>query len=212
MTRAAPAIDRARPLRRDAAENRELLLAAASRVFATEGIDASVEDIARAAGVGVGTLYRRFPNKEALIAELVHELLERISALAVEATALPAGGGLERFLESSSAYQAEHRGCLARLWNTTPDNEALVQVRQTISSLLSEAKRYGKVRDDVTSTDLTMIMWSIRGVIETTRDAAPNAWRRQLSILLAGLRPSPEPLRHRPLTRAEVDRVLAVSG
>jgi AcrR family transcriptional regulator len=212
MSATAPTIGRGQHLRRDAAENRESLLAAASLVFASQGLDASVEDIAHAAGVGVGTLYRRFPNKEALIAELVQDVLETMSALAEEATVLPDGRGLEQFLETSSAYQAEHRGCLARLWNTPADNDALVQVRQKIRSLLAEAKRHGRVREDLTSTDLTMIMWSIRGVIETTRDAAPDAWRRQLSILLAGLRPSSEPLSHRPLTRAQVDRVLAESG
>jgi AcrR family transcriptional regulator len=201
-----------RQLRRDAAENRELLLDAAARVFAVQGLGAGVEEIARAAGVGIGTLYRRFPTKEALIAELVQDVLERMSALATAATEVPEGRGLEQFLEASSAYQAEHRGCLPRLWNTSPDNEALVQVRQTIAALLADAKRHGRVRDEVTSTDLTMVMWSIRGVIETTRGVAPEAWRRLLAILVAGLRPAPEPLRHRPLTRAQVDQVVADAG
>jgi AcrR family transcriptional regulator len=201
-----------RQLRRDAAENRELLLDAAARVFAVQGLGAGVEEIARAAGVGVGTLYRRFPTKDALIAELVRDVLERMSALATAATELPDGRGLEHFLETSSAYQAEHRGCLPRLWNTAPDNEALVQVRQTIASLLADAKRHGRVREELTSTDLTMVMWSIRGVIETTRGVAPDAWRRHLALLVAGLRPSPDSLGHRPMTRAQVDEVLAESG
>ena len=197
-----------RTLRRDAAENRELLLAAAARVFAEQGLGAGVEEIARVAGVGVGTLYRRFPTKDALIAELVQDVLERMSSLATAATEVADGGGLEQYLEASSAYQAEHRGCLPRLWNTTTDNEALVRLRATVASLLADAKRHGRVREEVTATDLTMVMWSIRGVIETTRDAAPEAWRRQLAILVAGLRPAAEPLGHRPMTRAQVDRVL----
>jgi AcrR family transcriptional regulator len=201
-----------RVLRRDAAENRELLLAAAARVFAAQGLGACVEEIARTAGVGIGTLYRRFPNKEALIAELVQDVLERMSALAAAATEIPDGGGLESFLEAASSYQAEHRGCLPRLWNTAADNEALVQVRQTIASLLADAKRHDRVREELTSTDVTMVMWSIRGVIETTRDTAPDAWRRHLAILVAGLRPAAEPLHHKPMTRAQVDRVLAESG
>jgi AcrR family transcriptional regulator len=206
----APAVLAAkRHLRRDAAENREHLLAAAAIVFAERGLDAGVEEIARAAGVGIGTLYRRFPNKEALIAELVQDVLEKMSMLADEATARPAGSGLEFFLESSSSYQAENRGCLPRLWNTAADNEALQGVRRKIAALLDDAQRNGRVRSDLTSTDLTMIMWSIRGVIETTRDVAPDAWRRQLAILIAGIRPSPEPLMHRPLTRKQVDQVVA---
>lgn len=202
----------ARQLRRDAAENRELLLAAATRVFAEQGLSAGVEEIARAAGVGVGTLYRRFPNKDALIAELVQDVLERMSALATSASELPDGLGLEQYLEGSSAYQAEHRGCLPRLWNTPTDNEALVRLRQRVASLLADAKRHGRVRDEITATDLTLVMWSIRGVIETTRDVAPDAWRRHLAILIAGLRPAAEPLADRPLTRAQVDRVLTDHG
>jgi AcrR family transcriptional regulator len=200
-----------RTLRRDAAENRELLLAAAAQVFAEQGLGAGVEEIARAAGVGVGTLYRRFPTKDALIAELVQDVLERMSALASAATQVADGGGLEHYLETSSAYQAEHRGCLPRLWNTPTDNEALVRVRQTVGALLADAKRHGRVREEVTATDLTMVMWSIRGVIETTRDVAPDAWRRHLAILVAGLRPSPDALAYKPLTRAQVDRVLTDS-
>ncbi|HEX3706926.1 MAG TPA: helix-turn-helix domain-containing protein [Mycobacteriales bacterium] len=212
MSASTGVLGQPRHLRRDAAENRELLLEAAARVFAVQGLGAGVEEIARAAGVGVGTLYRRFSTKEALIAELVQDVLERMSALATAAIELPDGRGLEDFLEYSSAYQAEHRGCLPRLWNTAPDNEALVQVRQTIAALLADAKRHGRVRDELTSTDLTMVMWSIRGVIETTRDVAPDAWRRHLAILVAGLRPTPDTLGHRPMTRAQVDRVVTESG
>ena len=201
-----------RQLRRDAAENRELLLAAAARVFAEQGLGAGVEEIARAAGVGVGTLYRRFPTKDALIAELVQDVLARMLVVASAATEVPDGGGLEHYLEASSAYQAEHRGCLPRLWNTPTDNETLVNLRQTIAALLADAKRHGRVREEITPTDLTMVMWSIRGVIETTRDVAPEAWRRHLSILIAGLRPTTEPLGHKPLTRAQVDRVLTDAG
>lgn len=209
MSNTVPAVTTERHLRRDAAANRELILDAAALVFARHGLDAGVEEIARVAGVGVGTLYRRFPTKDALIAELVRDVLETMCALAAEAAEAPEGRGLEQFLEASSAYQAEHRGCLSRLWNTSPTNELLVLVRQRIATMLSDAKRHGLVRDEVTSTDLTMVMWSIRGVIETTREVAPDAWRRHLSLLVAGLRPSPDPLSHRPLTRAHIDQVTA---
>jgi AcrR family transcriptional regulator len=197
------------PLRRDAAENRQLLLDAAAQVFAAHGLDASVEEIARVAGVGIGTLYRRFPTKEALVAALVQDVLGTMSQLAEAATEQADGTGLERFLETSSAYQAEHSGCLPRLWNTDADNESIHQVRRTIAALLDDAKLHGRVRAELTSTDLTMIMWSIRGVIETTRGIAPDAWRRLLDVLLAGMRPASESLAHRPITRAQVDKVIA---
>jgi AcrR family transcriptional regulator len=211
VRRSATVVEAVPPLRRDAAANRELLLDAAAKVFADHGLDASVEEIARVAGVGIGTLYRRFPTKDALIAALVQELLDTLTRLAREATEQPDGRGLEHFLEASSAYQAGHLGCLPRLWKAEPDSETLRRVRQVIAALLEDAKRHGRAREELTSTDLTMVMWSIRGVIETTRDVAPDAWRRHLDILVAGLRPASTPLTHRPLTRAQVDKVVANS-
>jgi AcrR family transcriptional regulator len=209
MTRASAVLDGPPPLRRDAAQNRRLLLDAAAQVFAVRGLDAGVEEIAKVAGVGVGTLYRRFPTKDALIAELVKDVLATMRQLATAATQHADGSGLERFLESSCAYQAAHIGCLPRLWNTDADNQTVREVRRIIADLLTEAQRHGMMRAELTSTDITMVMWSIRGVIETTRGIAPDAWRRQLDILLAGLRPAAQPLSHRPLTRAAVDRILA---
>jgi len=198
-----------RQLRRDAAQNRQHLFDAAGQVFAQRGLDASVEEIARVAGVGIGTLYRRFPNKDALIAALVQDVLDTMYRLAQDATVQPAGSGLEYFLETSSAYQAEHLGCLPRLWNTDTEHKSVQRVRRMVAALLDDAKRHGLIRDELTSTDVTMVMWSIRGVIETTRGVAPDAWRRHLEILLAGLRPAEAPLTHRPITRTQVDKVIA---
>jgi AcrR family transcriptional regulator len=197
-----------RPLRRDAAQNREQLLDAAAQVFAAHGLDAGVEEIARVAGVGIGTLYRRFPTKDALIAALVQDVVDTMSRLAVDAARQPDGRGLEYFLTASSAYQAQHRGCLPRLWNTDTEHESIQRIRRQIAALLDDAKSHHRVRCDATSTDLTMIMWSIRGVIETTRNVAPDAWRRHLDILIAGLRPADEPLANRPITRAQIDKIV----
>jgi AcrR family transcriptional regulator len=200
-----------RQLRRDAAQNRQRLLGAAGEVFAAHGLDASVEEIARVAGVGIGTLYRRFPTKDALIAALVEDVLDTLLELAQAATEQPDGTGLERFLEASSAYQAKNSGCLPRLWNTDTEHESIQKIRRVVAALLDDAKRHGRVRDELTSTDLTMVMWSVRGVIETIGDVAPNAWRRHLDILLAGLRPATEPLVHRPISQAHVDKILATT-
>jgi AcrR family transcriptional regulator len=196
-----------RPLRRDAQENRQRLLDAAAEVFAEHGLEAGVEEIARVAGVGIGTLYRRFPTKDALIGALVHEVMMTILRLARESTECPGGTGLENFLEAASGYQADHLGCLPRLWNVGSEHESVGEIRQLISALLADAKTNGRVRADLASTDLSIILWSIRGVIETTRGAAPGAWRRHLDILIAGLRPVPDPLIHPPLTQYEVDQV-----
>src|SRR5271156_373221 len=87
-----------RPLRQDAARNRDRLLAAAAEVFDAQGLDASVTDIARVAGVGIGTLYRRFPTKEALIDALVHDVLDATIQMARDASVAADGTGLEQFL------------------------------------------------------------------------------------------------------------------
>jgi AcrR family transcriptional regulator len=203
------AVSAERPLRRDAAENRERLLDAAARVFAERGLDASVEEIARVAGVGMGTLYRRFPTKEALITALVDDMLEVMLALASEASDRDDGSGLEYFLDGLSAYQAAHRGCLPRIWNVGAEHESVRRIRALLATLLEAAKRHGRVREELTNTDITMLLWSIRGVIETTRGIAPDAWRRHLDLLVAGLRPAAQPLRSEPLTRGQVDKVIA---
>jgi len=195
-----------RPLRRDAAENRDRLLAAAVRVFDAQGLDASVTEIARVAGVGMGTLYRRFPTKAALIDALVHEVLDATIEMAREAADAPDGRGLERFLEASGAYQAEHSGCLPRLWNT--HHQKVQSARSLIAELLTEAQRHRRIRQDVTITDLSLAMFSIRGVIETTYPDAPEAWRRHLDILVAGMRPAGEDLPHPPLSQADLDKIL----
>jgi AcrR family transcriptional regulator len=198
-----------RPLRRDAQENRQRLLDAAADVFAEHGLEAGVEEIARVAGVGVGTLYRRFPTKDALICALVHDVMTTILELARQSTGCPDGTGLENFLAAASSYQAAHTGVLPRLWRAGSEHQSVDEIRQLVDAMLADAKENGRIRTDLTSTDLTIVMWSIRGVIETTRALAPGAWRRHLDILMAGLRPAPEPLTHRPLSQQDVDKVIA---
>ena len=198
-----------RPLRRDARENRQRLLDAAAAVFAERGLEAGVEEIAHVAGVGIGTLYRRFPTKDALICALVHDVMTTILELARASTGCPDGTGLENFLAAASAYQAAHTGVLPRLWKAGSEHRSVDEIRRLVDALLADAKDNGRIRTDLTSTDLTIVMWSIRGVIETTRGIAPDAWRRHLDILIAGLRPAAEPLLHPPLSQQEVDQVIA---
>ena len=203
MTESPPA---RRPLRRDAARNRDLLLAAADRVFTEQGLEAGVAEIAREAGVGMGTLYRRFPTKDALIEALVTDMLEAIIATATDALKLADGTGLEYFLRHTPQDQLRHRGCLPRLWNTEHD---LVQTaRALIITLLQDAKDHGQARTDLTNTDLTIIMWSIRGILETAGDLAPDAYQRHLELLIAGLRPDGTSLANPPIEQSVIDQIL----
>jgi AcrR family transcriptional regulator len=203
------ALDGERPLRRDAARNRERLLETAAEVFADQGLEAGVVDIARLAGVGMGTLYRRFPSKEALIEELVSELLSDLLCDAREAVGEGDGRGLETFLYALGARQSSPLGFLPRLW-TTPEHAKLMSAIQEVAAeLLADAQRQGQVRADLTPSDVFTIMWSLRGVIEATRGIAPNAWRRHLDIILAGLAPATEPLPHEPLAPDVMNDVIA---
>jgi AcrR family transcriptional regulator len=179
----------ARKPRRDAVENRRRVLDAADAVFAEQGLDAGVEDVARAAGVGVGTLYRRFPTKEALVAELVKEVLTAMVTAAEEALTVPDGRGFEQFIEVAAAAQASHRGCLGRLWAEMSASELRVECRTLVDELLTRARAAGRIRADATAADIDLLFWSLRGVLEATRGTQPDAWRRHVQIVLAGLRP-----------------------
>jgi AcrR family transcriptional regulator len=196
-----------RPLRKDAAQHRQQLLAAAVMVFNDQGLDASVTEIARVAKVGIGTFYRRFPTKEALVDALIREILDTTIQMARDALTSPNGTGLERFLEASSAYQAEHAGYLRPLWNT--DHEMVKTARHLIARLLVDAKKHGLIRHDLTNTDLSLAMFSMLGVLEATLPVAPDAWRRHLDLLIAGMRPAATDLTHRALSPSSLDKVQA---
>jgi AcrR family transcriptional regulator len=176
-------------LRRDAAANRQRLLDAAALVFSERGLDAGVEEIARVAGVGMGTLYRRFPTKDALISELVRQLMTDLVALARAAREVTDGTGLERLLFETGVVQSSHRGCVARMWSDEHTTVLKVEFREISTELLARAQAAGRVRDDVTITDLDLIFWAVRGVVETTRGVSDTAWRRHLAMVIAGLRP-----------------------
>jgi len=197
-----------RPLRPVAEQNRQRLLDAAAEVFAEHGLEAGVEEIARTAGVGMGTLYRRFPTKDALISALVHDVLTSMLKFAGEGAERGDGTGLEYFLEAASAYQAAHSGCLRRLWNAGTEHDLVQQIRRLIDAMLADAKRHGRVRDDITSADVTIALWAVRGIVETTQGRAPEAWQRHLDVYIAGLRPAAEALPDRLVSREKLDKLM----
>jgi AcrR family transcriptional regulator len=211
---AAASVTAGKPLRRDAAHNRERLVRAAAQVFAEHGLDAGVEEVARVAGVGMGTLYRRFPTKQALIDELIGDLRLQLLQLALAAAARTDGTGLEELLSATGQLQADQPGCLQRLWNQSQAQpQALREFRQLMVGLLREAQRHGRVRPEVRPSDITVLLWSVRGVIETTRAQAPTAWRRHLELLVAGLRPPGDSrfagvLQEKPMSDAQLGRIL----
>lgn len=204
-------VDSEHKLRRDAAQNRRKLLDAARRVFDARGLDAGVEEIAQEAGVGVGTLYRRFPTKDALVSELVHEALTTTRQLAVSAQADTAGDGLEQFLYAVGQMQADNRGCLARLWTDDTTIAARAECRELIAVLLTSGQLRGRIRDDATLTDIDLVFWSLRGVLEMTSMHDPVAWRRHIALTVAGLRPSTYQLAEPPVSAATSASVRAAT-
>jgi AcrR family transcriptional regulator len=202
-----------KPLRRDAAQNRERLLQAARQVFAEHGLEAGVEEVARVAGVGMGTLYRRFPTKQALIDELIGALRLSLLELARAASTRTDGTGLEELMFAAGQLQADQPGCLPRLWDhSDAELASLREFRRLLAALLLQAQRLGRIRTEVVVTDISMSLWSLRGVIETTRTVAPTAWQRHLELMLAGLRPVGEAslgstLKAKPLTDAQARRI-----
>ena len=113
-------------LRRDAARNRDKIVAAAREAFADHGVDVGVDVIANQAGVGVGTLYRRFPTKESLIDAIIDELFEQVSGLAHDSLdAEPPELGFAGYLRGVGQLQVDHIGCLSRLWNHTGHAEEI---------------------------------------------------------------------------------------
>jgi AcrR family transcriptional regulator len=187
-------------LRQDAARNRVKILAAALAAFDEEGVDVGVEVIAHRAGVGMGTLYRRFPTKELLIEAVVDELLEQVLSTARSALENEsAADGFGAFLRAVGWLQFEHAGCLARLWTST-DSEWRNRIEVLTRTLLGRAQEAGTVREDLVYEDVIVLFWSLRGVIEATSTISPDAWLRFFELLLSSLAPGGPALAYPPIT------------
>lgn len=185
---AAP-VPAAKPLRKDAAANRERVLTAAAEVFSEQGLAAGLEDVARRAGVGVATVYRRFSSREALLEALLAELLDSYSALAADALTLPAGQGLSAYLRAAGEVQATPLGVVLRLWTSAGGEQRRAVLRAQTQALLADAQRAGTCRADVTVDDVVGVFVALRGIRETLTDGVALDWHRHLELCLAGLRP-----------------------
>ena len=184
-----------RPLRRDARENRDRILAAARAAFAELGTDAGVEEIAVRAGVGVGTLYRRFPTKDALIEAVFEQHLEQIAATAEEALAMSdAWDGFLDYVTRVVALQATNRGLSEILGSHLRGEDLLVRartrLRPLVGQLIARAQADGALRADITYEDLSVLLWTTGRVVDATRNVEPGLWQRYLALIVDGLRSS----------------------
>jgi AcrR family transcriptional regulator len=185
-------IDTERPLRADARRNRERILESARAAFAEYGPDAQIDDVARRAGVGVGTVYRHFPTKEALLVELLREKFRLFAARAGEA--LEQGGEpfavLEHLLRrnaetaaSDAAVQHALAGAGEHIWTQAEvEQQTLLALTE---QLIARARQAGTIRRDVEANDIAMLMC---GLCSTMGGKPGFNWRRHLDLVIDMLR------------------------
>jgi AcrR family transcriptional regulator len=182
-----------RPLRRDARESRDKLVAAARAEFAARGVDASLEKIARDAGVAIGTLYRHFPARlDLLMAALRPGLQEFVDGADKALVIDDAWDSFVAYLETLFAVQAGDRGFndfLSRRFPGNAETEHIHDVMcQQIEEVLARAQDAGRARPDITRADIVNLIWSNGRIIDATSAKAPTAWRRQLHLMLDAYR------------------------
>jgi AcrR family transcriptional regulator len=177
-----------KPLRADARRNRERILRAARRVFAEQGMHSQIDDVARRAKVGVGTVYRHFPTKEALLESLVREHFEEIAGFAREALEQPdPWEGFCALMWRSAGHNAEDLGFCEAI--ASGDKTAIIEEVGLMGStreLIGRAKAQGAMRADATEEDVAIIMIGASAVMRLT----PGSWRRYIALMLDGLRAS----------------------
>jgi AcrR family transcriptional regulator len=181
-----------RGLRADARRNRQAVIAAAKKLFADQGLDAQMPDVAKAAKVGVGTVYRHFPTKEDLIAALAGERFERLAEQARESLgADDAWEALCDFIRFSAQLQADDRG-LCEVMGSRPEvmNEAALAVGldKLCEKLVKRAQRSGELRKDLQWEDIPMIACGLGRITQATVGPAAGRWPRFVEIILDGLR------------------------
>jgi len=178
-----------RRLRADAARNRAAIVAVARDVFAEHGLEAPLEGIAARAGVGIATLYRRFPTREKLVAAaLVGKVAEYAEAARHALAAPDPWVGFAGFVERICELQAGDRGLSDLLSMTLSADEQVEQLRQTANELLvtviDRAKAAGALREDFVAEDLVLLLLATAAVMHATRADAPQAWRRFVALAL----------------------------
>jgi AcrR family transcriptional regulator len=211
-----------RALRCDAARNRERILEAARAAFLEHGLDVPLREIAARAGVGVGTLYRRFPARDALVDACFKRKVDQYLAAAEAALEQEdAWAGFSGFVERICEMQAEDEGFKDVMTTIFPTAKGLEDERSrayvALKAIVARAQEQGSLRPDFTAEDLAFVVWANAAYLEATKDIASRAWRRYVALLLHSFRaenaqPLPEPpLSERQLLRTMI-RLRPTSG
>ncbi|WP_069173576.1 TetR/AcrR family transcriptional regulator [Streptomyces griseus] len=193
-------------LRADARDNRERILAVTRTVFAAEGLDVAMREIARRAEVGAATLYRHFPTKEALVTEVFTEQMAACTAIVDEGLADPdPWRGLCRAIEKVCELHARDRGFTAAFVSAFPHAIDFTAARERalrkVAELARRAKAAGKLRPDFVLDDLIMVLMANSGIRTTSPAAAVVASRRFAALLMQGMQTEPVKLPLPPAAR-----------
>jgi AcrR family transcriptional regulator len=199
-----------RALRADAQRNLARILDAAREVFAEEGLQASVADVAEQAGVGTATIFRRFPTKDDLLAAIVVQRMQALAESARQATAAKdPGRAWRQFVQTAASFSIQDRAFYEATdcGLTDPRLAALVtDITDSVGLLLERARAAGEVREGITTEDVAVIVSMVAHAGLTLEPVAPGHWRRYLDIVLDGLRPEgARPLSRRPISRRQLD-------
>ena len=198
-----------KPLRADAERNRRRILDAASELFALKGVGVGLDEIAQHAGVGVGTAYRRFPDKDQLIDALFAERVDTLVAAAEQGLAEPDGwDGLVTFMTAAVALHASDRALKELVFHGNGGEARVAHVRGRMAPLVEEIVRRahasGRLREGVAPTDLIMLQFMLASLGDI---GDGRLWRRALEITLDGLR-ADAPLSGQALTQQEFARAV----
>jgi AcrR family transcriptional regulator len=147
-----------------------------------------MEEIAARGGVGVGTVYRHFASKDALIDELLRLALEEVLSSTDRALARPGGYGLEEFLRALGQSFADHARYADLFLQRRTDDATTRRIRAAVDELTARAVAAGTVNPGITPGDVLALVWGMRGLVQAAGEVAPGAWQRFLDIHLAGLR------------------------
>jgi AcrR family transcriptional regulator len=193
----------ARPPRSDAVRNRRLLLSAAAKALAEQGIEVPIAEIAQRAGIGKGTIFRHFATKEDLIAAIMCGLIDDLIATATRLTdaADPAAALLE-FMTTGIELLARNRALTEVVGRPSLQHPAVVagisRLCEAVETLTERARRQGVIRDDITGQDIVLLLSGIHQTAAALAESQKKLWRRYLALTFDGLRaeaarPLPEP-------------------
>jgi AcrR family transcriptional regulator len=206
-----------RRLRADAARNQQRIVAAARELFADHGLEITLDDVAERAGVGVGTVYRRFANKKELIAEVFDQHVKDFADAAEAALGNPdAWLGLVEFFESACKHLATNRGFGEVMLELEEDPARFAELRDrihpSVTAIVDRARHAGVVDSDVATSDFFAMIHMVNAIAEFAGPVNSEVWQRYMALVLNGVRTDTVPRRPllvSPMTDEEVEQAKA---